>query len=336
MDYTALTYKEIKDAAKEMVSRQVVEGSKGFTTLESFETIRSHFWENCSEVIYKITVRLTADAAVWSEKSSRIDTITDILQFEKVPNVEVLKTEDIDHSRIYQLWKKGTIFHLEGSVLLVKLPDRWFAARTWYDKNDDEAPLNATIVKELLPKKYLLFSLQDGEIKLFNSDKPYISLPPPSSEDIQTALNEYFVGIGLQKMLSFRFLREDTDPADHSGTYRNSVFELDTQLEFLRTAISFDAKGLQVAPLAGEIVKDCISEDVWKESLCWSAGEKLSFTVELRYRKDRADASWGKPTVTSVDPTPSPLRSKHRLQVSYGKNDRGEHIIAATSIVMKE
>jgi hypothetical protein len=286
------------------------------------------------EVPFEATTRLTKDAAVWTENSTHVDTITDLLRFVPVPTVETLK--NISQSRVYQFWKQGSTFPIAGSVILNKSVNGWIALPNhWSHSEGQEATLTAKITAKVKPEKYLLFELKGNTVTSSDSATPGISLAAPNAVQIEAALADYLAARldGLQKLVSFKIFKQDTDPEDSSGTYRYSSIIADVQLAFTRPAVSLDADLVKPAPVVGAEAPENTTEATWKDSLYWDAGETLPFSVGISYRKEQAVSTWGQPTVNSIDPDPAPLKSKRTLRVRYKEADGRTLVLEATPVL---
>jgi hypothetical protein len=263
MDYQSFNQQEIRDGAHEVVSRQAQRNCKGFIAVQKLEIINSLTHESCVEISYKAVFTLVSDAAVWTENSAGINYITHLRHFEPIPTVETLKSKGISQSRVYQLWKTGTEFTAEGSLWLVKTAEGWFAPRhSWYDNSAEEDTLNASVNSGPKSEKYLLVSLQNGEPVLTYSPNPWVSLPAPAEADVKTALEAYLAEDGLQRLVSFRIIKQDTDSENISGTYRYSEIEAEIELAFLNPD-----------------------------------GKTHLFDADISYRKTSADTAWETPSI---------------------------------------
>ncbi|MDR2848523.1 MAG: hypothetical protein LBV39_05395 [Bacteroidales bacterium] len=263
MDYKSFSQQEIKDGALEVVSRQAQRSGKGFIAVKTLEVINSLLHESCVEISYKAVFTLVSDAAVWTENSAGIHYIANLLHFEVLPTAETLKSKGISQSRVYQLWKAGTEFTAEGKFWLVKTAEGWFAPRnSWYDNTTEEDILNASIPSCPPLDKYLLVSLQNGEPVLTVSPNPWVSLPAPVEADVKAAVEAYLAEDGLQRLVSFRIIKQNTDPENISGTYRYSEIEAEVEIAFLKPD-----------------------------------GKAHIFDADISYRKTSADTVWETPSI---------------------------------------
>ncbi len=319
-----LSPKDILDATRQVIFRQVERESKSFAELAAINVTGniSHSDSDVVEVRYEGVARLTKDAAVWTENSAKIESIVDLVRFTDIPTEESLKGK-IDRSRVYQIWKCGTEIPFTGAAYIYKANEGWIAlGGYWYREAGMEATLNATVTGEPKPSEYLMFTVNGNLIIKSHSDKATISIPVPTEKHAEEALAAYLAEDGLQKVVSFKVTKHETDSEDSSGTYRYSSFRADVCLAFIRPAISINGEDLIPAPEVGGKAPQSVSDNGWKKCPYWETGEELNFDVSMHYRKERADPTWNRATIRSIDPV-TPLKSKKTLMVRYEENDNG-------------
>jgi hypothetical protein len=144
----------------------------------------------------------------------------------------------------------------------VKTAEGWVAPRnSWYNTTEEET-LNASLKGCPPLDKFLLVSLQNGEPVLTVSPNPWVLMPAPSEADVKAAVEAYLAEDGLQRLVSFRIIKQNTDSENISGTYRYSEIEAEVELAFLNPD-----------------------------------GKTHLFDAEISYRKTSADTAWETPTI---------------------------------------